>query len=50
MTDDTIQALLHKRLSDPTIAVKYRDLQWSWRQYLAGSAARAAALIAAADP
>ena len=50
MTDDTIQALLHKRLSDPTIAVKYRDLQWSWRQYLAESAARAAALIAAADP
>ena len=50
MTDDTIQALLHKRLSDPTIAVKYRDLQWSWRQYLAGSAARAAALIAAAHP
>ncbi len=50
MTDDTIQALLQKRLSDPTIAVKYRDLQWTWGQYLAQSAARAAALIAAADP
>jgi fatty-acyl-CoA synthase len=50
MTDDTIQALLQKRLSDPAIAVKYRDQQWSWRQYLHGAAARAAALIAAADP
>ncbi len=50
MTDDTIQALLHKRLSDPAIAVKHGDLQWSWRQYLSGSTARAAALIAAADP
>ena len=50
MTDDTIQALLQKRLSDPSIAVKYRDVQWSWRQYLGGAAARAAALLAAADP
>lgn len=50
MTDDTIQALLHKRLSDSATAVKYGDLQWSWRQYLAGATARAAALIAAADP
>ena len=50
MTDDTIQALLHKRLSDPATAVKHGDLQWSWRQYLERSAARAAALIAAADP
>jgi fatty-acyl-CoA synthase len=50
MSDDTIQALLHKRLSDPATAVKYGDLQWSWRQYLADATARAAALIAAADP
>ena len=50
MTDDTIQALLHKRLSDPATAVKHGDLQWSWRQYLERSAAWAAALIAAADP
>ncbi len=50
MTDDTIQALLHKRVSDPSIAVKYRDSQWTWRQYLAGATARAAALLAAADP
>ncbi len=50
MTDDTIQALLHKRLSDPATAVKHGDLHWSWRQYLERSAARAAALIAAADP
>lgn len=50
MADDTIQALLTKRLSDPSIAVKYHDLQWTWHQYLAGAAARAAALLAAADP
>ncbi len=50
MTDDTIQALLQKRLSDPTVAVKHRDLQWSWSHYLTESAARAAALIAAAVP
>ncbi|OBI46686.1 fatty-acid--CoA ligase FadD1 [Mycobacterium colombiense] len=50
MADDTIQALLRKRLSDPGVAVKYRDVQWTWRQYLAGAAARAAALLAGADP
>jgi len=50
MADDTIQAHLHKRMSDPTVAVKHRDLQWSWGQYLTRSAAQAAALIAAADP
>ncbi len=49
MTDDTIQALLRKRLSDPAIAVKHADLQWTWEQYLSEAAARAAALIAAAD-
>ncbi|OBH62834.1 fatty-acid--CoA ligase FadD1 [Mycobacterium sp. E2479] len=50
MADDTIQALLRKRLSDPGVAVKYRDLQWTWREYLAGATTRAAALLAAADP
>jgi fatty-acyl-CoA synthase len=50
MTDDTIQALLRKRLSDSGIAVKYGDVQWSWRQYLQGATARAAGLLAAADP
>jgi fatty-acyl-CoA synthase len=49
MTGDTIQALLRKRWSDPGIAVKHRDAQWSWEQYLAQSAARAAALLDAAD-
>ncbi|KZS58699.1 acyl-CoA synthetase [Mycobacterium kansasii] len=47
---DTIQTLLQQRASDSSVAVKYHDLQWTWRQYLAESAARAAALIAAADP
>jgi fatty-acyl-CoA synthase len=50
MADDTIQALLRKRLSDPAVAVKHGDLQWTWDQYLAEATARAAALIAAADP
>ncbi|HZC52888.1 MAG TPA: fatty-acid--CoA ligase FadD1 [Mycobacterium sp.] len=50
MADDTMQALLRKRLSDPAVAVKHLDLQWSWSQYLATSAARAAALLGAADP
>jgi fatty-acyl-CoA synthase len=50
MADDTMQAFLRRRLSDPSVAVKHRDLQWSWRQYLAKSAAQAAALLAAADP
>jgi fatty-acyl-CoA synthase len=50
MADDTIQALLRKRLSDPGVAVKHGDLQWSWGHYLAEATARAAALIAAADP
>src|SRR6201993_1485650 len=50
MPDDTIQALLNKRLADPAVAVKHGNLQWSWTQYLAGVTGRAAALIAAADP
>ncbi|CAM4221405.1 Long-chain-fatty-acid--CoA ligase FadD17 [Mycobacterium basiliense] len=47
---DTVQALLQRRKSDSAVAVKYQDLHWTWSQYLAESAARAAALIAAADP
>lgn len=47
---DTIQSLLRQHVSDPTIAVKYGGLQWTWSQYLAESAARAAALITIADP
>src|SRR6516162_11866934 len=50
MADDTIQALLRKRLSDPAVAVKHGNLQWSWSRYLAEATPRAAALIAAADP
>lgn len=46
---DTVQTLLEQRVSDSAIAVKYADLQWTWSQYLAKSAAQAAALLAAAD-
>ncbi|PJE21980.1 MAG: acyl-CoA synthetase, partial [Mycobacterium sp.] len=45
----TVQALLRQRLSDSGIAVKYGDLQWTWNEYLARSAAQAAALLAIAD-
>jgi fatty-acyl-CoA synthase len=50
MADDTMQAFLRRRLSDPNIAVKHHDLQWSWRQHLEQAGARVAALIGAADP
>ncbi|BBZ46518.1 fatty-acid--CoA ligase FadD1 [Mycobacterium parmense] len=50
MADNTLQALLGSRLTDSTIAVKYEERQWSWREYLADAKARAAAFIAAADP
>ena len=50
MADDTMQAFCDSACPIPNVAVKHRDLQWSWSQYLAKSAARAAALIGAADP
>jgi fatty-acyl-CoA synthase len=50
MADDTMQAFLRRRLSDPNVAVKHRDLQWSWSHHLEQASARAAALIGAADP
>ncbi|MEZ0351254.1 fatty-acid--CoA ligase FadD1 [Mycobacterium sp. pR1184] len=50
MADDTMQAFLRRRLSDPNVAVKHRDLQWSWAEHLQQATARAAALIGAADP
>ncbi|OBI92671.1 fatty-acid--CoA ligase FadD1 [Mycobacterium asiaticum] len=46
---ETMQALLGQRVSDAGIAVKFGDLQWTWRDYLTESAAQAAALLAAAD-
>jgi fatty-acyl-CoA synthase len=50
MADDTMQAFLRRRLSDPNAAVKHRDVQWSWSEHLEQATARAAALISAADP
>lgn len=47
---DTMQTLLRRRASDPAVAVKCRDLHWTWREYLAISAGQAAALLAVADP
>jgi fatty-acyl-CoA synthase len=45
-----MQTLLQKRISDPAVAVKYGDMQWTWAQHLAKSTAQAAALLGAADP
>ena len=47
---DTLQQLLRERAEHDTIAVKYGDRSWTWREHIADANAQAAALIAAADP
>lgn len=47
---DTLQQLLRERAEHDTIAVKYGDRSWTWREHIAEANAQAAALIAAADP
>ena len=47
---DTLQQLLRQRADQDTVAVKYGDRSWTWREHLAEASAQAAALIAAADP
>jgi fatty-acyl-CoA synthase len=46
---DTLQQLLRQRADEDTVAVKYGDLTWTWREHIAGATAQAAALIAMAD-
>jgi fatty-acyl-CoA synthase len=46
---DTLQRLLRQRAEQDTVAVKYGDRIWTWREHLAEASAQAAALIAAAD-
>ncbi|WP_165605889.1 AMP-binding protein, partial [Mycolicibacterium mucogenicum] len=47
---DTLQQLLRERADQDTVAVKYGEATWTWREYVAGAQAQAAALISEADP
>ena len=47
---ETIQQVLRERLADDTVAVRYGDRTWTWREHLAEATAEASALIALADP
>ncbi|PRC47393.1 acyl-CoA synthetase, partial [Mycobacterium sp. ITM-2017-0098] len=47
---ETIQQVLRERLSSDTVAVRYGDQTWTWREHLAEATAEASALIALADP
>ena len=46
---ETIQQLLRERASADTVAVKYGDKRWTWREHIRDASARAAALLALAD-
>ena len=47
---DTLQQLLRDRADLDTVAIKYGDRRWTWREHIAEARAQAAALSAAADP
>jgi fatty-acyl-CoA synthase len=47
---DTLQQLLRERAELDTVAVKYGDRSWTWRQHIAEANAQAAALVAMAEP
>ncbi|AEV75213.1 acyl-CoA synthetase (AMP-forming)/AMP-acid ligase II [Mycolicibacterium rhodesiae NBB3] len=49
MPSETIQQLLRERATSDTVAVKYDDRTWTWREHLNDASARAAALLALAD-
>ena len=49
MPSETIQQLLRERASSDTVAVKYGDESWTWREHLSDASARAAALLALVD-
>jgi fatty-acyl-CoA synthase len=46
---ETLQQLLRERSEQDTVAVKYDDRSWTWREHIAEARAQAAALIASAD-
>jgi fatty-acyl-CoA synthase len=49
MASETIQELLRERASSDTVAVKYGDQRWTWREHMREASARAAALLALAE-
>src|SRR5689334_12631698 len=49
MMFETVQQLLRSRMDDDSVAMKYDDRSWTWREHLAEAAAEASALIARAD-
>jgi fatty-acyl-CoA synthase len=46
---ETIQQLLRERAREDTVAVKYGDRSWTWREHIAEAGRQAAALIGVAD-
>jgi fatty-acyl-CoA synthase len=46
---ETIQQVLRERASSDSVAVKYGDRCWSWREHLRDASARAAVVLALAD-
>ena len=46
---DTLQQLLRERADRDTVAVRYGDRSWTWREHIAEASAQAAALMAIAD-
>ncbi len=46
---DTVQQQLRDRMADDSVAVKYEDRTWTWREHLRDASAQAAALLAIAD-
>ena len=47
---DTLQQLLRERSEQDTIAIKYGDRTWTWREHVAEARAQASAIIGIADP
>lgn len=47
---ETLQQLLREREGGDTVAVKYGDRTWTWREHVAEAKAQAATLIGMADP
>ncbi|WP_454791298.1 fatty-acid--CoA ligase FadD1 [Mycolicibacterium lutetiense] len=47
---ETLQQLLREREGGDTVAIKYGDRSWTWREHIAEAKAQAATLIGVADP
>jgi fatty-acyl-CoA synthase len=47
---DTVQQALRARADDDSVAIRFGDRRWSWREHVQAASAEAAALQALADP